>query len=80
MKLIKMTTLDTICPGQRACVESLHCAAGLHRRLTELGFIENTELQCLYRGPCGSPIAFYVRGAVIALRACDATKISAHLC
>lgn len=80
MELTTTTTLNTLCPGQRAIVASVRCAGRLQRRLTELGFIEDTELLCLYHGPGGSPIAFCVRGAVIALRACDAEKILVRRC
>ena len=75
MKRTNLTTLDTLCPGQRARIDSLCCSGALHRRLEELGMVKDTEIQCLYRGPGGTPIACCVRGTVIALRTSDAASI-----
>lgn len=80
MKSNTPIALHMLCPGQSARIQSLHCDAALQRRLLELGFIEHTVVRCLYQGSCGSPIAFCVRGAVIALRATDAAKITAYRC
>lgn len=49
-------------------------------RLRELGFYENALIDKLLYGPCGSPVALRVCGAVIALRAEDTEKILVSPC
>ncbi len=44
-------------------------------RLMELGFTKNTEVIPLHTGPGGNPTAYFVRGAVMALRNEDADNI-----
>ena len=47
----------------------------MRRRLLELGLVPGTRAECLLRAPSGSPAAYLVRGAVIALRQCDAARV-----
>ncbi len=68
--------LNCLQPGETGQVQRVCCAGALSRRLLELGIAENTPVRCLYRGPCGSPIAFCACGTVIALRATDAAEIT----
>ena len=55
------------------------CVEGaLRRRLFDLGLIPGTFISCRCVAPAGSPMAFTVRGAAIALRRCDAAQILAE--
>lgn len=72
MEAIPLSRLPT---GQRAVVIELNCSEALCRRLEDLGMMEGTELRCLHRSPAGSPAAYELRGAVIALRREDAAEI-----
>lgn len=72
MEAIPLSRLPT---GQRAVVIKLNCSEALCRRLEDLGMMEGTELRCLHRSPAGSPAAYELRGAVIALRREDAAEI-----
>ena len=47
----------------------------LRRRFLDLGIIEGTKIEVLYRSPFGDPTAYLIRGAVIALREEDSEKI-----
>lgn len=38
------------------------------QHLYTLGFTDGAKIQCVLMAPCGDPVAFRVRGAVIALR------------
>lgn len=67
--------LCDITPGQHAVIKSLNAGGSIRRRLLDLGFVENTEVECIGRSPCGDPTAFLIRGAVIALRAGDCKNI-----
>ena len=48
----------------------------LRRRFFDLGIIEGTKIEVLYRGPFGDPTAYLIRGTVIAIREEDGEKIN----
>lgn len=66
-------------PGQEAVVQSLEVSGSLRRRLLDIGLVENTPVRCLGRSILGDPSAYLIRGAVIALRACDSRRIQVRL-
>jgi ferrous iron transport protein A len=41
----------------------------------DLGFIPGSRVEALRRSPLGDPVAYRIRGAVIALRRADAGRI-----
>lgn len=61
--------------GEFARVEQMLPGNALHIRLQDLGLIEGTKVECIRRSPAGDPVAFRIRGAVIALRECDSERI-----
>lgn len=61
--------------GGAARVRSLLSAGGMRRRLQDLGLIEGTLVRCLQKSPAGDPVAYDIRGAVIALRSEDASQV-----
>lgn len=61
--------------GQIARVSALKFDGAVKRRLLDLGIIEGTEIKALYRSPAGNPIAYLIRGAVIAFRTDISEKI-----
>ncbi len=61
--------------GQKGFVSHLLSNDSMRRRLQDLGIIYGTPIECLQKGPSGDPIAYKIRGAVIALRTEDANKI-----
>lgn len=68
-------TLSDMQEGATARVKALLTEGGIRRRLRDIGLIEGTRVCCLNRGPSGDPTAYLIRGAVIALRREDSTKI-----
>lgn len=61
--------------GEIGEVKSLELSGAIRRRLLDLGMILGTRVRCLQKAPAGTPIAYDIRGAVIALRGVDAEKI-----
>lgn len=61
--------------GQTAKVRSLLSTGSIRRRLLDMGLIEGTEVECLQKSPAGDPVAYLIRGAVIALRSEDSSKV-----
>ena len=68
-------TLMELPVGQSAIVTRLHAQRALRQRLIDLGFIEGSEIACLFSSPLGDPRAYRVHGSVIALRARDAANV-----
>lgn len=61
--------------GESAKVASLLNTGSIKRRLQDLGLVEGTQVQCIQKSPYGDPVAYGIRGAVIALRIEDAQGI-----
>ena len=51
----------------------------LKRRFYDLGIIEGTDIEVLYRSPFKDPTAYKIRGTVIAIRKEDAEKIKVSI-
>ena len=64
--------------GQKGKVSALLSQGGIRRRLQDIGLIEGTEVECLQASPAGDPVAYLIRGAVIALRSEDSRNIIVH--
>ena len=58
--------------GKSCRVIGLKAPDPLRRRLMDLGLVPGTMVTCVAKSPAGDPSAYRIRGAVIALRACDA--------
>ena len=61
--------------GTRAFVMEICSEDSMRRRLQDLGLVKGTEVRCIRKSPLGDPIAFLIRGAVIALRYEDSSCV-----
>lgn len=61
--------------GSSATVDSLNTIGNERRRMLDLGLVKDTKVEALYKSPSGDPVAYNIRGAIIALRSEDASKI-----
>lgn len=61
--------------GKKARVRDLISDGSTRRRMLDLGIIFDTEVEALQKSPSGDPIAYSIRGAVIALRSEEASQI-----
>ena len=68
-------TLDALPVGRGARVCRLDAAGMQRRRLLDLGFVPGAAVTALQASPWGDPVAYGIRGAVIALRQEDAAAI-----
>lgn len=73
--LMSRMALSQLSPGRGGVVREIRCAPALEMRLEDLGLTEGTEVRCLHKSPAGTPAAYEIRGAVIALRRGDAEQI-----
>lgn len=67
--------LSELKQGSRAMVLDVCSSGGMRRRLQDLGLIKGTEVTCVQKSPLGDPVAFLIRGAVIALRYEDSSCV-----
>ena len=68
--------LCDLAPGERGVVTAVTADGGIGRRFRDIGLIEGTAVSCVGRSPWGDPSAYRIRGAVIAIRACDGRGVS----
>ena len=68
-------TLNQLTQGESATVVDLLSTGNMRRRMLDIGLIEGTRIKCLQKSPSGDPIAYLIRGAVIALRSEDSKDI-----
>ncbi|MCL2054294.1 MAG: ferrous iron transport protein A [Oscillospiraceae bacterium] len=68
-------TLNALSEGREAKVKRLLNDKSMRCRLCDLGLIEGSSVLCLQRSLRGGPSAYLIRGAVIALRKEDSSKI-----
>lgn len=61
--------------GQSATVNKLLTSGTMRRRLQDLGVIGGTEIECVLQSPAGDPVAYKIRGALVALRKKDSQNI-----
>jgi len=65
--------------GQRALVIDIHSNDSMRRRLQDIGLIKGTEVSCVQKSPLGDPVAYLIRGAVIALRHEDSSCVQIRM-
>ena len=68
-------SLSNVPVGASVLVTNLLTTGSMRRRLQDIGLIEGTKVKCLQKSPAGDPIAYLIRGAVIALRKEDSSGI-----
>jgi len=61
--------------GSYGVIKKLNSQGRSRRRMLDLGLINDTTIKSLRKSPAGDPIAYGIRGAVIALRSEEASKI-----
>lgn len=64
----QILSLADLHPGETAQVIALTITGASRRRLFDLGLVPGTKVRALFASPTGDPVAYAIRGAVIALR------------
>lgn len=68
-------SLDKINLNEKYLIDDVLLDEHTKKRIYDLGLIENTIIEAVYKSPFGDPIAYLVRGTIIAIRNNDAKKI-----
>lgn len=74
------TYLSELKIGDCCIVQSINLYAQQKRRLQDLGMLSGCKVVCGYIAPSGSPMAFWLKGTLIALRKSDCRKIGGICC
>lgn len=61
--------------GQKAIIKKLQANENIKRRLLDIGLIEGTCVECVLKSPFNDPIAYLIRGTLIAIRKEDSKDI-----
>ena len=61
--------------GENCLIDKITITGSMRRRLLDLGLAPETKVSCVGQSPLGDPKAFFIRGAVIALRQEDCRNI-----
>ena len=72
-------TLAEVRVGQRVRVVELLVEGLTRRRLLDLGLLPGTEVTAVMRSPLGTPMAYDIRGSILALRPEETVKITVKL-
>lgn len=75
MKETHSLVLSQLQEGESGVVLSVRNSGSIRRRLRDIGLIEGTYVECVGTSPLGSPRAYRIRGAVIAIRTCESDQI-----
>ena len=67
--------LSQLSAGESATVDRIQTSGSMRRRLQDLGIIHGTKIECVLKSPAGDPVAYRIRGALIALRNNDSRTI-----
>ena len=74
MKNKRIFPLNELDLGKNATVVSLLFEGNERRRMLDLGLIKGTVIEAVQKSPAGDPVAYFVRGTLIAIRSRDAEK------
>lgn len=67
--------LSALSLGENGIVKYFTPDRPINRRLFDIGLIKGTKISCVLQNPSGNPMAFLIRGAIMALRAEDCGHI-----
>jgi ferrous iron transport protein A len=62
--------------GRMAEVVNVRADGLTRNRLLDLGFVPSTIVEAIRKSPAGDPVAYKIRGAVIALRSEESCQIT----
>lgn len=70
-----MRNLFDLKKGQKCLIDKILTSGSMHRRFLDIGLTPDTLVECVNVSPQGDPKAFFIRGAVIAIRREDCKNI-----
>lgn len=71
-----MKTLDSLAPGQTACILDIAGTDAISIRLMEMGLLAGEQIQHIGAAPLGDPLEFLIRGYRLSLRRTEAQRVA----
>lgn len=68
-------TLSELQKNAKGRVEHLELSGAVRRRLQDIGFVRGAPVECVTRSPLGDPTAYFIGGALVAVRRSEARKV-----
>ena len=65
--------------GDKAIIKQVNAGENIKRRLLDIGLVEETCVECVLKSILNGPLAYLIRGAVIAVRKDDSKDILVEL-
>jgi len=75
VNIMRKNTLNELKKGEKAIVKELQIEGSMKRRLLDIGLIKDSIVECVLESPLKDLKAYWIRGALIAIRSNDAKKI-----
>lgn len=72
---MRKNTLSQLKKGEKAIIKDIELEGSIKRRLLDIGLIKESIVECVLESPLKDPKAYWIRGALIAIRGNDAKKI-----
>ena len=72
---MRTVSVQELQAGQTGRILSIDPDGSMSRRLLDIGLTPGASITRLYAAPSGDPVAYQIRGAVIALRHKDAAHV-----
>lgn len=67
-------------PGEVGVIQKITAQGILAQRLLDLGLVPKTKVEALFTSRGGDPVAYFVRGTVLALRLSTAREVIITSC
>ena len=71
--------LNQVSSGKRAKIIDINSPDDIKRRLMEFGMIEGEQIKPVFKAPSGDPVAYEIKGTLIALRSDTASAIKVEV-
>lgn len=72
---MKYSTLDCLQIGRIAEVVKINTKNSIGRRFLDIGIVPGSKIECVMESPNGNPVAYLIKGAVIAIRKEDSKDV-----
>lgn len=72
-------SLSDIKVGDKVIIKKVNANDNIKRRLLDIGLIEGTKVECILKSFFNDPLAYLIRGTIIAIRKEDSDKILVDL-
>ena len=72
---MRKNTLNQLKKGEKAIIKDIELEGSIKRRLLDIGLIKESVVECVLESPLKDPKAYWIRGALIAIRGNEAKKI-----